>query len=81
MSVIGIYDGGDTTIKDKSGQPIHVGVITFRTVDNESAPVDHVGYCRLHYKESIIKNLRRLVWHKPHHTHDVVQEAKPEGIT
>ena len=78
MPVIGVYDGGATTIKDKSGQPIHVGVITFRTVDNESAPVDHVGYCRLHYKESIIKNLRRLVWHKPHHK-EVVPEEKPQG--
>ena len=80
MSVIGVYDGGDATIKDKSGQPVHVGVVMLRTVENESAPVDHVGYCRFHYKESIIKHLRRLVWQKPHHLkQDVVQEEKPKG--
>lgn len=78
MSVIGVYDGGDANIKDKSGQPIHVGVVLLRTVENESAPVDHVGYCRYHYKESIIKNLRRIIWQKSHHK-EVVPEEKPQG--
>jgi hypothetical protein len=78
MSVIGVYDGGDAKIKDKSGQTIHVGVVLLRTVTNESQPVDHVGYCRFHYKESVIKNLRRIIWQKSHDK-EVVPEEKPQG--
>lgn len=63
--VLGVYDGGSTQIKDKSGQMMNVGVIVFRTSENESAPVDHVGYCRLNYKDSIIKSLKRIKWPRP----------------
>lgn len=63
--VLGVYDGGSTQIKDKSGQMMNVGVIVFRTSENESAPVDHVGYCRLNHKDSIIKSLKRIKWHRP----------------
>jgi hypothetical protein len=63
--VLGVIDGGATQIKDKSGQPVNVGVIVIRTSENESAPVDHVGYCRLNYKDSIIKSLKRIKWHRP----------------
>jgi hypothetical protein len=27
---------------------------------NEAAPVDIVGYCRLNYKDAVVKNLQRL---------------------
>ena len=62
--VIGVFDLGMATIKF-NGSPHNVGVISIRTSENESAPVDHIGYCRLNYKDSIIKNLKRIVWAKP----------------
>ena len=62
--VIGILDGGTTTI-GINGKPSNVGVIIFRTSENESAPVDHIGFCKLVYKDAIIKNLKRIVWAKP----------------
>lgn len=62
--VIGVFDGGSTTIHHR-GRPFNVGVIIFRTSVNESAPVDFIAHCRLNYKDSIIKNLKRLEWAKP----------------
>ena len=62
--VIGIFDGGSAVIQHK-GQPLNVGVIIWRTSDCESKPVDYTGYCLLNYKESIIKNLKRIHWIKP----------------
>lgn len=61
---IDVFDLGTTTIKYK-GNPITVGAISIRVSENESAPVDYIGYCRLNYKDSIIKNLKRIVWAKP----------------
>jgi len=61
--VIGVYDG-DTTVIKRNGHSTIVGVIIFRTSDNESAPVDHIGHCKLIYKDSIIKNLKRIMWAK-----------------
>lgn len=61
--VIGFCDLGTETIKH-NGNPVTVGVISFRTVENES-PVDYIGRYRLNYKDSIIKNLKRIVWAKP----------------
>jgi len=58
---IGVYDGGTTSITIH-GKPVNVGVVIFRVSKNESAPVDHIAYCKLYYKDSIIKNLKRLVW-------------------
>jgi hypothetical protein len=74
--VLGVYDGGSTQIKDKSGQVMNVGVIVFRTSENESAPVDYVGYCRLNHKESIVKNLRRIKW--PRAKPEPKEPATPE---
>ena len=62
--VIGVYDLGMATIKI-NGNPLNVGVISIRMSENESAPVDYIGYCRLSYKDSIIKNFKRIVWAKP----------------
>jgi hypothetical protein len=62
--VIGVFDLGITTI-EHNGKPFTVGAISIRTSENESAPVDHIGYCRLNYKDSIIKNLKRIAWAKP----------------
>lgn len=55
--VIGVFDGGTAVIKQAN-----VGVIIFRTQENESKPVDNVGYCRLNYKDSIIKYLKKIHW-------------------
>ena len=62
--VIGIIDGGYTVIERK-GHPANVGVIIFRTSNNESAPINHIGYCRPIYKDSIIHNLKRIMWEQP----------------
>ena len=61
--LIGIFDGGSTIIHI-SGQPYNVGVVVFRASVDEAAPVDFIAYCRLVYKDSIIKNLKRLAWQK-----------------
>jgi hypothetical protein len=62
--VIGVFDRGMASIK-RNGGSLNVGVISIRVSENESAPVDYIGYCRLNYKDSIIKNLKRIHWLKP----------------
>jgi len=59
---IGVYDGGSTIITNRNGHPITVGKVIFRMSENESKPVDHIAYCKLCYKDSIVKSLKRLVW-------------------
>jgi hypothetical protein len=61
--LIGIFDGGTTVIKH-NGQPHNVGVVIFRASVNEAASVDFIAHYQLVYKDSIIKNLKRLLWQK-----------------
>ena len=76
--ILGVYDLGTATIKHK-GHHVVVGAISIRTSENESAPVDYIGYCRLNYKDSIIKNLKRIVWAKPEPVEKIVKpERKPQ---
>jgi hypothetical protein len=78
--VIGVFDLGTETIKTSHG-PRTVGVISFRVSENESAPIDYIGHCRLNYKDSIIKNLKRIDWAKPEATTEemVKVHREPEG--
>lgn len=62
--VIGVFDRGFATIKDNKGRPMKVNVFVFRTVTNEAAPDDVLAFCNPIYKDTIIKNLRRLMWVK-----------------
>lgn len=57
--LIKIIDGGFGII-NHNNRSINVGKIIFRVSDNESTPMDHIGYCRPNHKESIIKSLKRL---------------------
>jgi hypothetical protein len=60
-NVIGVFDGGFEKLFH-NGKFINAGVIIFRTQENESAPVDHTGYCQPHMKDSIIKYLGKILW-------------------
>jgi hypothetical protein len=60
-NVIGVFDGGFEKLF-LNGKYINAGVIIFRTQENESAPVDHIGYCQPHMKDSIIKYLGKILW-------------------
>lgn len=62
--VIGVFDHGTAIIRTAHG-PKTVGVVTFRTQERESVPVDHLGYCQLYLKDSIIKYLSKIHWIKP----------------
>lgn len=68
-NLVEIYDGG-TTVMEINGHPVNYGVLIFRTSENESAPVDYKAFYRLHYRDSIIKNLGRIFFPK--------QEQKPK---
>jgi hypothetical protein len=59
--VIGVYDGGYETLFF-NGMKVNASVIIFRTQNNESEPVNHVGYCQPHVRESIIKYLKKIQW-------------------
>jgi len=59
--IIGIHDGG--IAKDRYGHT--VGIIVFMITTNESKPEILIGHCRPNYRDSIIKNLKRLTWQKP----------------
>jgi hypothetical protein len=58
--VLQILDGG--IIKEKGRR---VGVIRFQISTNEGALEQLTGYCLPNYRDSIIKNLKRLAWKKP----------------
>ena len=62
--LITICDGGFDVIEHNS-RYVNVGKIIIRVSENESAPIDHIAYCQPNHKESIIKNLKRLVFLKP----------------
>ena len=62
--VIGVFDGGRKKIKHK-GQFVDVNVIIFRTQQNESAPIDHIGYYSVFLKKSIINALNNIHWLQP----------------
>lgn len=55
--VLNIYDGGI----QKIGAHI-VGVVIFDIVMGEGKPEKLIGYCRPYHRDSVIKNLKRLVW-------------------
>jgi len=59
--IVNIYDGGVT--KDSQGRT--VGVICFQISINEGKPEELIGHCLPNYRDSIIKNLKSLVWQKP----------------
>jgi hypothetical protein len=61
--IIGVFDGETTTIHHQ-GRPYNVGVIHLKITKGEAAPEIITGYCRLNYKEGIIKNLKRITWAK-----------------
>jgi hypothetical protein len=61
QQVIGVFDGGFEKLFF-NGQMINAGVIVFRTAQNESEPIDHVGYCAPHIRDSIIKYLKKIQW-------------------
>ena len=58
--LINIYDGG-TTI-DKRGHK--VGIVIFRVSTNEGVPEDVIAHCLPNFRDSIIKNLKRLNFQK-----------------
>ena len=53
--VIDIFDGGIENIKGRN-----VGKIIFKIVTNEGKPEEMTGLCLPHFRDSIIKNLKRL---------------------
>jgi hypothetical protein len=55
-----IRDGGIAKVKGKS-----LGLIVFELSTREGALEIMVGYCQPNYRESIIKNLKRLAWKIP----------------
>jgi hypothetical protein len=57
--IIGVYDGG---IQKHQGHK--VGVIVFKFVTNEGKPEEIVGYCNPNFRDSVIKNLKRLNFQK-----------------
>lgn len=63
--VIGVSDGGTTSIKDRFGNPMTVGVFIFQVVVQEAKPEEVIAFCNLAYKDTIKKNLQRLLWVKP----------------
>ena len=58
--VLKIFDGGVINEKGR-----HVGVIHFLISTDEGTPETLLRYCQPNYRDSIIKNLRRLAWKKP----------------
>lgn len=55
MSIIGIIDGGFAVNEKRN-----VGVIIFRISENESEPIEHLGYCNPWDKDTIINHLKKL---------------------
>lgn len=55
FEIINIYDGGIENVQGKS-----MGKIIFRISAKEGTSQDLIGYCLPNYRDSIIKNLRRL---------------------
>lgn len=72
-NLIGIYDGGSTVV-EVNGHPVKIGVLIFRASENESVPIDYIAHYRLHYRDSILKYLKRLIWQKPK-----IEEPKPDA--
>jgi hypothetical protein len=58
-NLIDIYDGG---IRNHQGHK--VGVIIFKITKNVSTPEEIIGYCHPNFRDSIIKNLKRLNFQK-----------------
>lgn len=58
--LLNIFDGGIKKVNGKS-----LGVVVFELSIREGAPEIMVGYCQPNFRESIIKNLKRLFWNKP----------------
>lgn len=64
-NLIAIYDGG---IRQHQGHK--VGVIIFKIANNESTPEEIIGYCHPNFRNSIIKNLKRLNFQKANSEED-----------
>lgn len=71
--VLQIFDGGIVRKKGKL-----VGVIHFLISTNEGSPEQLTGYCQPNFRDSIIKNLKRLAWQKAGTT---IETAKPDEET
>lgn len=61
MEILHIYDGGIVT--DEKGR--RMGEIRFEVTTSEGKPEILIGNCHPNYRDSIIKNLKRLVWKRP----------------
>jgi hypothetical protein len=59
-NVLQIYDCGITQVK---GNPR--GVILFKISTDTGAAEEMIAYCHVNYRDTIIKNLKRLSWQKP----------------
>jgi hypothetical protein len=57
--IIGIFDCG---LMKHQGH--NVAVIKFTITNNEGKPEEMIGYCNPAYRDSIIKNLKRLNFEK-----------------
>lgn len=68
--LIGIFDDGFT----KDGKGRVVSSIRFRITTGEGKPDDIVGHCLPVYKDTVVKNLRRLAF-----PNSDQEEAKPES--
>lgn len=73
--LIGIFDGGYT--KDSKGRT--VSAIHFKITTGEGKPDVITAHCMTAYKDTIIKNLRRLAFQNDNPTEDNAQvdDASP----
>ncbi len=60
MEILSIHDGG--IVKDERGRLM--GEIRFRVVTSEGKPEFLIANCQPNFRDSIIKNLRRLAWRR-----------------
>lgn len=59
MEIVRIRDGG--VVKDRGRM---IGEIIFEVTTSEGKPETLVANCAPNYRDSIIKNLRRLAWRR-----------------
>lgn len=61
MDILHIYDGGIVT--DEKGR--RLGEIRFEVQTSEGKSETLIGNCHPNFRDSIIKNPKRLVWKRP----------------
>ncbi len=62
--LIGIYDGGRTTV-NINGKVHDVCALIFRASLNEAKPTDIIGYYKPYLRDSIIKYLHKIYFPRP----------------